>query len=156
MPAGNPKHIKEMLGALLSNDATKDVAGMANGPAIKVLPNGRVQLLISSIYAVPVPTKTTKFLTQQFEQQETKQQMMLKLASSFKAFTPWMLVELSIVQGVQDGIAGLTERDQRRLCRDYQGVRAAFEGSICCPLCHPLTRFLPAVMPGATAPLSLP
>ena len=110
--AGNPKHIKEILKALLG----KDARGPNKGPAIKVLSNGRVKLLISSVYDVPVPAKTKNTLQQQFEQLPSAQCLLLKIASSFKAFSPGMLAD---VYGVENEDKLINERMRNAQRRDY-------------------------------------
>eukprot|EP00051_Salpingoeca_urceolata_P007099 m.94209 g.94209 ORF g.94209 m.94209 type:complete len:1161 (+) comp15115_c3_seq1:1094-4576(+) len=86
--AGNPKHIFEMIKALLDKAALP-----GRGPAVEVKSNGRVQILTKNLYQVAVPNKMRGTVKQEFDALRSRHQMILKVASAFRAFTPLMVLD---------------------------------------------------------------
>jgi hypothetical protein len=82
--AGNPKHIKEMLQAILKDP-----------PAIRVLENGRI-VIERDLATIPVPDKMRGLVLQEFDAMEEDHKSLLRLAAEFRhGFTTAMLLGVS-------------------------------------------------------------
>lgn len=114
--AGNPKHIMEMIKALMKDDA----CGEDGGPAIAVMPNGRVKILTRRLYEVPVPEKMRGAIRQEFEQLSPSHQQILKLATPFKSFTPGMLLDAYLADKQLDHSFSSEEEQFARFRRECE------------------------------------
>lgn len=79
--AGNPKHIKEMLNAIIDANA------------LEVLSNGRI-IIKTNLFDIPVPRKLSSSVFQEYDQLDESLKIVLQVASVFEqGFTPKMIEE---------------------------------------------------------------
>eukprot|EP00054_Salpingoeca_dolichothecata_P023737 m.159329 g.159329 ORF g.159329 m.159329 type:complete len:1404 (+) comp24791_c0_seq2:67-4278(+) len=113
--AGNPKHIKECVDELLSDRGRGVEDGVGLGPAVKILPTGSIQILSEDLNKSPVPQQMKVYIAQEFFQLINEHQLLLKIASTFPAFTPGMLRDVFNID--------TTEENRRKQAKMYKIIQ---------------------------------
>ena len=103
-----------MIEATLSPNALYD----DSGPAIKVYPNGRIQVLVDDLKLVRVPHKLLRYLEEPIKALKPAEKGIVMDCSLFEAFTPSMLTEVTNRPGVglEAVLAALEEEEILERC----------------------------------------
>eukprot|EP00042_Codosiga_hollandica_P058529 m.884049 g.884049 ORF g.884049 m.884049 type:complete len:1470 (-) comp59887_c0_seq2:3899-8308(-) len=88
--AGNPKHIEEAVASLIDVNAR----GPNEGAALTVLENGRIAINCPDLNVIPAPRKMASALQLEFDQLSSAHQGVVRVASTFRSFTPAMICEV--------------------------------------------------------------